>query len=263
MDKTLPDFIADELIAQIYIGHLQAGDRLPAERQFAEQLGVDRTSLRMALRTLNRMNLIHSMRGSGITVLDYHQHAGLDFLVAILDIPELELGTDIKLQSVDTFTSIMAGLIHQQALGLLDASWVASVRDMLQTQLALLEQEPWSPAQAQKLAPMVLALQDMLLYQDGGILTELVANSTRPLRMAVVTELLAIIDVKAYLQFHQDLIVRIGSGLQPVDSIAGHYYQHMVALTEPLKALYRRQPQPPRLRASPLQMALERQVASA
>ena len=61
MEKTLPDLIADELIARIFIGEFKAGYRLPAERGFAETLGVDRTSLRMALRTLNRMRLVQSV----------------------------------------------------------------------------------------------------------------------------------------------------------------------------------------------------------
>ena len=263
MDKTLPDFIADELIARIYIGDMKPDDRLPAERQLAEELGVDRTSLRMALRTLNRMHLIRSMRGSGITVMDYRKHAGLDFLAAILDIPELELGTDIKLQSVDAFNSIVAGLIHQQVGGVVDAHWVAEVRDLLQLQLELLDKGPWSDSLLQRLTELYLHLQDTLLYQRSGILVELTANSTRPLRMAVISELFSMIDVRRYLEFHQDLILRIGTAQLPLEDVAGYYFQYAVKLTEPLKDYYRRQPQAPRLRASPLKVALERQSASA
>ena len=69
--KTLPDQITDLLIALIFTEKLKAGDKLPPERQLAEYLGVDRTSLRMALRTLTRMNVIHALQGSGIRVLDY------------------------------------------------------------------------------------------------------------------------------------------------------------------------------------------------
>lgn len=263
MEKTLPDFIADELIARIYIGTLKPGDRLPAERQFAEQLQVDRTSLRMALRTLNRMNLIRSVRGSGITVMDVRKHAGLDFLAAILEIPELELGTDIKLQSVDAFNSIVSGLIHQQVAGPLDAQWVTQVRDLLQIQLDLLDREPWSDSVLQRLADLDLQLQDVLLYQRGGLLVELMANSSRPLRAAVVTELFSVIDVRAYLDFHLDLIMRIGTGGLPLGDVAGYYFQYAMQATEPLKQYYRTHPQAPRLRASPLQAALLRQTSSA
>ena len=262
MEKTLPDYIADELIARIYVGVLKSGDRLPAERQLAEQLQVDRTSLRMALRTLNRMHLIRSVRGSGITVMDYHRYAGLDFLAAILDIPELELGTEIKLQSVDAFNSIIAGLIHQQVSDVLDATWVAQVRDLLQEQMRLLDAEPWSESLLQRLSELNLTLQETLLYQRGGILVELTANSTRPLRSAVISELFSVIDVRAYLVFHQDLIMKIGSGQLPVQDIAGYYYQYAAQATAPLKDYYRNNPLAPRLRASPLQAALVRQTTS-
>ncbi|MDD9938242.1 MAG: GntR family transcriptional regulator, partial [Myxococcales bacterium] len=54
---TLPDRIADELIARVFTGELQPGDTLPAERALAASLGVDRTSLRIAMRQLTRMRL--------------------------------------------------------------------------------------------------------------------------------------------------------------------------------------------------------------
>ena len=263
MDKTLPDYIADELIARIYIGKLKPGDRLPAERQFAETLGVDRTSLRMALRTLNRMNLIRSVRGSGITVMDYRRHAGLDFLAAILDIPELELGTDIKLQAVDAFNSILSGLVYQFVSDALDATLVTEVRDLFNLQLQLLDSGALDDAMLDKLADLDLQMQEILLYQKGGLLVELMANSTRPLRAAVVRELLGVVDVREYLQFHQDLIVKIGTGVLPLEQVAGYYYQISTRMSEPLKHYYRSNPLAPRLLASPLQAALERQEVSA
>lgn len=262
MEKTLPDFIADELIARIYIGDLKPGDRLPAERQLAEQMNVDRTSLRMALRTLNRMNLIRSVRGSGITVMDFRKQAGLDFLAAILDIPELELGSDIKLESVDAFNSIMSGLIHQQVSGPLDAAWVTKIRDLLLYQLELLDNEPWSEALSRRLADLDMQLQDILLYQRGGLLVELMANSSRPLRSAMLRELFAVIDVRAYLNFHLDLIMQIGTGALPVSEVGATYLRYAIQSTEPLKHHYRNHPQSPRLRASPLQAGLQRQADS-
>src|SRR3990167_1312137 len=260
MEKTLPDFIADELIARIYVGQLKPGDRLPAERQFAETLGVDRTSLRMALRTLNRMHLVRPVRGSGITVSDYRQHAGLDFLAAILDIPELELGTDIKLESVDAFNSILSGLIYQMVRGTIDAQLVAEVRDLLNLQLKLLEENPLNERLLDQLAELDLRLQEILLYRRGGMIVELMSNSTRPLRATVIRELFSLIDVRAYVEFHQDLIMKIGTGVLPVEQVAGYYYQYTVQLMEPLKQRYRANPRSPRLRASPLKSALARQV---
>lgn len=259
MEKTLPDFIADELIARIYIGALKPGDRLPAERQLAETLGVDRTSLRMALRTLSRMQLVRAMRGSGITVLDYRRHAGLDFLAAVLDISELELGTEIKLQSLDAFNNILSGLIYQLVRGPIDATLAIEVRDLLNLQLQLLDAGPMSELLLDELAELDLRLQEVVLYRRGGLVVELMTNSTRPLRAAVVRELFGLIDVRAYVEFHRQLMIEIGSGTLPVGQVTSHYQQYTTQLMEPLRQRYLANPQSPRLRVSPLQAALARQ----
>ncbi|PIQ40291.1 MAG: hypothetical protein COW58_06855, partial [Thalassolituus sp. CG17_big_fil_post_rev_8_21_14_2_50_53_8] len=103
MSKTLPDQIADLLIALIFTGDLQAGEKLPPERQLAEYLDVDRTSLRMALRTLGRMNAVRSVQGSGIRVGDVRRDMGLDFLDNLYRIPELELGGELLLAGLELF----------------------------------------------------------------------------------------------------------------------------------------------------------------
>jgi len=49
---------------------LKPGDRLPAERTLARQVGVSRPSLRSGLRTLRAMGVVHTRQGSGTFVVD-------------------------------------------------------------------------------------------------------------------------------------------------------------------------------------------------
>jgi GntR family transcriptional regulator, transcriptional repressor for pyruvate dehydrogenase complex len=49
-------------------GDLQAGQRLPAERELAAQLGVSRPSLREAIRALIALNILESRHGEGTFV---------------------------------------------------------------------------------------------------------------------------------------------------------------------------------------------------
>jgi GntR family transcriptional repressor for pyruvate dehydrogenase complex len=49
---------------------LKAGDRLPAERELAKQLGVSRPSLRAGLRALSSMGVLKSRQGAGTFVSD-------------------------------------------------------------------------------------------------------------------------------------------------------------------------------------------------
>jgi GntR family transcriptional repressor for pyruvate dehydrogenase complex len=51
--------------ARIAAGDLQAGDKLPAERELAEQLGVGRNAVREALRSLENAGVVELRKGRG------------------------------------------------------------------------------------------------------------------------------------------------------------------------------------------------------
>ena len=63
--KPISEEIVEEIVHQIRSGKLLVGMKLPPERVFAQQLGVSRTSLREALRTLKRMGCVRSAAGDG------------------------------------------------------------------------------------------------------------------------------------------------------------------------------------------------------
>jgi len=62
--------IADSLLDRIESGRLHAGDRLPPERELSEGLGVNRLTLRRALRVLESQGLLIRRQGSGTYVAD-------------------------------------------------------------------------------------------------------------------------------------------------------------------------------------------------
>ena len=66
----LSDTVAHQLEQRILEGALKAGDRLPAERELAQQLDVSRPSLREALLILESRGLLQARRGGGFNVTD-------------------------------------------------------------------------------------------------------------------------------------------------------------------------------------------------
>ncbi|HTX97730.1 MAG TPA: GntR family transcriptional regulator [Mycobacterium sp.] len=66
VDQQIAASIADAILD----GAFPPGSTLPAERELAEQLGVNRTSLRQGLARLQQMGLIEARHGSGNVVRD-------------------------------------------------------------------------------------------------------------------------------------------------------------------------------------------------
>lgn len=67
---------------------LQPGDQLPSDRQLAEQLGVSRASVRMALKVLESYGRVTAQQGSGTFVANPAQNATIATLTAGLPYDE-------------------------------------------------------------------------------------------------------------------------------------------------------------------------------
>ena len=63
--RRLHEDIVEQIQELVRDGTLKAGDRLPAERELAERLGVSRASLREAMRALELQGLVVSRPGAG------------------------------------------------------------------------------------------------------------------------------------------------------------------------------------------------------
>jgi GntR family transcriptional repressor for pyruvate dehydrogenase complex len=66
----IPDAIAHQIEMRIIEGSLKPGDRLPAERELATELGVSRPSLREAIKKLVSREMLVSRHGGGTYVTD-------------------------------------------------------------------------------------------------------------------------------------------------------------------------------------------------
>ena len=80
----LSDTITDQIEDLIASGKLRPGDRLPAERELAQQLDVSRPSLREALLILESRGLLQARRGGGFNVTDVTAPTITDPLVHLL-----------------------------------------------------------------------------------------------------------------------------------------------------------------------------------
>ena len=89
--RRLSDDIVEQLEGMILEGTLTAGERLPAERQLAEQFGVSRPSLREAIQKLVAKGMLVSRQGGGNYVAQSMGSTFSDPLLQLLENnPEVE-----------------------------------------------------------------------------------------------------------------------------------------------------------------------------
>lgn len=125
--KVQPEKLSTSVVRQIELlilrGILRPGERLPAERELSERLGVSRPSLRDAIAMLQEQGLLSSRAGSGIFVADVlgsafsptltrlfatHDEAVFDYLSFRRDMEAIaaeraaRLGSDSDLKLVQT-----------------------------------------------------------------------------------------------------------------------------------------------------------------
>ena len=94
--------VAEEIVSQlrglILRGEYAVGDKLPPERKLAEELGVNRASLREAIKSLEHMGLVKTRQGDGTRVLDFMQTAGVELVSHLIPgdgMPNLDVLVDV------------------------------------------------------------------------------------------------------------------------------------------------------------------------
>lgn len=67
---TVSEAVVQQILTDISTGELKPGDKLPPQRQLAEQLGVSNSSIREALQVLQAMHVVDVRHGIGAFIID-------------------------------------------------------------------------------------------------------------------------------------------------------------------------------------------------
>jgi GntR family transcriptional regulator, transcriptional repressor for pyruvate dehydrogenase complex len=82
--------VADEIVEQlrslILTGEYTPGSKLPPERELAKQLGVNRASLREALKKLEHLGLVRIRQGDGTRIENFMETAGIELIAHLIPI---------------------------------------------------------------------------------------------------------------------------------------------------------------------------------
>ena len=78
---SLPDQVFRRLVGDVLSGRYAPGERLPAQRALAGELGVNMASVREGVKRLEQLRLVDTRHGAGMRVSDWRAQGGLDVLV--------------------------------------------------------------------------------------------------------------------------------------------------------------------------------------
>jgi len=84
MDKKLSNKIVRDIKQRILSGTLKTGDRLPAERELAENYNVSRITVRNAISRLVYLGFLQTIPQSGTFIADFKKEASVELLVDIV-----------------------------------------------------------------------------------------------------------------------------------------------------------------------------------
>jgi GntR family transcriptional regulator, transcriptional repressor for pyruvate dehydrogenase complex len=223
-----PELLADALMGKIFRGEFPPGTRLPPERQLAIQLNVDRTTLRMALKQLQRMNMLVARHGSGIEVNDYRTDGGLDVLAAMFALDDVPLDKSLILEALDFW---------QEGFSMTAAKAIARMSlDELRGLEALLDRSVASIGDMDAFLEAQLEIQDSLATLSGSVMFRMLSNSTRSVRRRIMRLLPEAIDMRASLGAMKSML-RLAVATRPGEAairegLLGALRQQSAALRE-------------------------------
>ncbi|MEH7828201.1 FCD domain-containing protein [Gemmobacter denitrificans] len=213
--EKLSQSVARQIEMLILRGVLRPGERLPAERDLADRLGVSRPSLREALEALEGKGLVTSRPGSGVFIADVlgsafspalvelfstHDEAVFDYLNFRRDLEGLaaeraaRLGSDTDLEVIGTIFQKMeaahqkrdpsdeAALDAQFHMAIIEASHNVIMLHMMRSMFDLLKQGVFYNRQMMFRNRMT---RDMLLDQHRAINSAIQARDGAAARAAI------------------------------------------------------------------------------
>lgn len=198
---SLKELFVEQLEDMILSGKLKIGERLPPERQLAEQMQVSRAVVNGGLSQLEKCGFITVKPRSGTFVADYRKNGNIDTLVAIMkyrggkirneeirSILEVRLALDtlITKQTIETATNETIAKLSHQVAKMKDGSISETVEAAyaFQHEIALASNNTLVPLIFQSFRSTIIAMWERfctiygteVLYSNNKKLLEYIKN---------------------------------------------------------------------------------------
>lgn len=170
--------IAGRLRDEILRGDYRPGERLPPERDLAHSLGVNRGSVREALKQLEQMGLVSIRRGEGTTVR-HLQEASVEVLRHLV-FSDGRIERRVLVQLLDVYEMLLAGACY---LGVERSS------PELRERARELVRRALATARPSELHATLNQLTDLATEASGSLVLRLFRNAFYPTLLGVLKQL--------------------------------------------------------------------------
>lgn len=183
------DACAEQLRSAILEGRLEAGERLPPERELAAQFGVNRVTLRTALARLGSAGLLATRQGSGHVVQDYRRRGGPGLIAGLVRIARSSQA--LRRAASDLFLVrrhlAMAVLERLTQVGQVDVAPLEAAVDAFAEAVEVGSLDALAAADIEVVGALVDATQSVVLRLCLNPVVE-VLGSSEPLRRAIYAD---------------------------------------------------------------------------
>jgi len=230
-NQQVPERVFRVLLRDIFNNKLSPKTKLPPAKEISRQMNVDLSSLRIALKQLESMNLLDIKQGDGIYVKDYLEHAGVDFLNILFsqkdENQQKMIIDDYFVDEIWEFWTAVFPEILKIAANRMSPRDVKSIVALINEELANLDNK-------EKIIDLQEQQQDLVVKVANNTIFLLLANSLRPLRRKIIELFVNSIDrktLKTFAQAKSRLIKEYTSGTFPNSLAASERYREMLFLT--------------------------------
>lgn len=112
---TPKELFISQLVHQILAGDLKAGEKLPPERDLAEMMDINRSTVHLGLEELARMGLVRIEPRRGNFVADYTKDGDFNTLTAIAKYGDGDFDVSMRISLVELRNSIVGGALIRLA----------------------------------------------------------------------------------------------------------------------------------------------------
>jgi GntR family transcriptional regulator, transcriptional repressor for pyruvate dehydrogenase complex len=177
--------VAVQIEQRILAGELHSGDRLPTERELAEQFQVSRTAVREALKILSQKGLVDMRPGRGTMVIDGADEAlrhslglvmrlklgevgGSNMLVEVREMLEVEIAGLAAARATDTEVAALRAAVQVMDASLDDADAFIAADNQFHEALACATQNPLILALINSIVSLLSEQRKQVFDTEGG-----------------------------------------------------------------------------------------------